>query len=122
MDLNRLETHSDRRGTLVEAFMLPHDGQIFYVIAKPHETRGNHYHLRKTEKFLVVYGSAVMTVKNRDTNDVMKVEATGQKPLVMTISPNHTHAITATDEGAVFMVWADEQLNQNDPDTYMEEI
>lgn len=122
MDLQPLEPKADERGTLVEAFKLPQDGQLFYVIIKPGESRGNHYHLRKTERFIVIYGSAEMQVKDRHTDIVMKVSVTGFQPLLITVAPNHTHSITASDEGAVCLVWVDEQFNQEDPDTYPEEI
>jgi UDP-2-acetamido-2,6-beta-L-arabino-hexul-4-ose reductase len=122
MDLRTLEMKHDRRGTLVEAYKFPHDGQLFYVIATPNETRGNHYHLRKIERFLVIYGSATILAKNRDTNDMMRVEVSGLKPLLVEIHPNHTHSITATKEGAIFLVWVNEQYNKDDPDTYPEEI
>lgn len=122
MNLKPLEVKSDTRGSLVEAFKLPHDGQVFYVIANPNESRGNHYHLRKTETFLVIYGSAEMAVKDRETGNVIKAEVNGSTPMLMTVVPNHTHRITATSEGAIFMVWADEVYNEKDPDTYMEEI
>lgn len=122
MELEKLEVKSDYRGSLVEAYKLPNDGQVFYVIAKPHESRGNHYHLRKTEHFLVIWGSAEISVKDRTTNDVMNVEVTGQKPMLVTVTPNNTHRIVASDEGAIFLVWANEQFDETDPDTYPEEI
>lgn len=122
MNLDQLEVKTDRRGSLVEAFKLPNDGQVFYVIAEPGEVRGNHYHLRKTEHFLVVYGSATMQIKDRTTNNVMNVEVTGQKPMLISVFPNHTHNIVANEGGAIFMVWCDEQYDLNDIDTYPEEI
>jgi len=122
MHLDRLDIKSDNRGSLVEAFKFPSDGQLFYVIAKPNETRGNHYHTRKTETFLVVYGSAEMTAKNRETDDVIKVTLSGSRPMTVKVVPNHTHCITASSEGAIFLVWVDEQFNESDPDTFPEEI
>jgi len=122
MDLQPLDVKTDSRGSLVEAYKLPTDGQVFYVIAKPGQSRGNHYHLRKTETFLVIYGSAIMSVKDRETGNIMKVEVNGTKPMSIKVIPNHTHSITANSEGAIFLVWADEQFNESDPDTYMEEI
>jgi UDP-2-acetamido-2,6-beta-L-arabino-hexul-4-ose reductase len=122
MQLEKLEIKSDRRGSLVEAFKFPKDGQLFYIIAKPHERRGEHYHTRKTERFLVIYGSAIIESKDRETNDVMKVEVTGARPMSVTIPPNHTHHITATEEGAIFLVWVDELFDKNNPDTIQEEL
>lgn len=122
MDLKQLEIKSDSRGSLVEAFKFPTDGQLFYIISPPNETRGNHYHTRKTEKFLVIYGSAHIVSKDRVTNNVMKVEVSGGKPVIVTIPPNNTHYITASSEGAIFLVWVDELFNPEDPDTIKEEL
>jgi dTDP-4-dehydrorhamnose 3,5-epimerase-like enzyme len=122
MDLKPLAVKTDNRGSLIEAFKLPSDGLVFYVIIEPNETRGNHYHLRKTEHFLVVSGTAVMRVRDRTTENTMKVEVGGQNPMIMTIAPNNTHSITANWEGALVMVWCDEQFNEDDPDTYEEEV
>lgn len=122
MELKPLEVHKDQRGSFVEAFKLPTDGQVSYVVIKPEESRGNHFHERKTEHFLVMYGSAKMSVKNRETGDVMNVEVSGFKPIVITVVPNHTHSITATEEGAICMIWCDEQFNEEDADTFPEEV
>lgn len=122
MNLEQLDKKEDYRGLLVEAYKLPKDGQVFYVIVNPEEMRGGHYHLRKTESFLVIYGSAEIAVKNRETGDVMRVNVSGNKPMRVTISPNHTHQLTATKEGCIFIVWANEVYNEEDADTYMEEL
>lgn len=122
MELHNLESKSDERGTLVEAFNLTNDGLVFYLVMPPKQTRGNHYHERKIEKFLVIYGSATMTVKNRDTGDIINVDAVGTKPLLMDIHPNYTHRITSGDSGAIVLVWVSEQFNKDDPDTISEEI
>lgn len=122
MNLEALETHPDERGLFVEAYKLPHDGQISYVIINPYETRGNHFHTRKTEKFLVVGGSAIIKSRDRVTGDVMKVEVSGFKPIVVTIPPDNTHSITATDEGCICMIWCDEQYDEKNPDTVPEEF
>lgn len=121
MNLETLEVKSDERGSLIEAFKFP-DGQLFYVIIKPGETRGNHYHNRKTEKFLVIWGSAIISVKDRETSNVMKAEVNGLNPMVAVISPNHTHNITATNEGCILLVWVDEVYDEKDPDTIQEEL
>lgn len=122
MDLQQLEVKTDIRGSFVEAFKLPNDGQVSYVIANPHQSRGNHYHTRKTEHFLVIWGSAEFQVKDRKTGNVMKAEVGDLHPMSVTVLPNHTHTITASDTGCIFLVWCDEQFNEKDSDTYPEEI
>lgn len=122
MNIEELVTHTDDRGTLVQAYQLPKDGQVFYIHAKPGEMRGQHYHLIKTEHFIVAAGSAIIEVKDRVTNNLMKVELTSQKPMVVTVAPNNTHTITANGEGALILVWSDQNYDSNNPDTFMEEI
>ena len=122
MQIEQLEVHEDERGILVEAFKFPKDGQVFSVIANPNETRGNHYHTRKIEEFLVIYGSATIEARDRETGHKMKVEVSGTNPLRVKIMPNHTHAITASSQGAVFIVWANEIFDKKDPDTFGEEL
>lgn len=121
MKLDPLELKTDRRGSLVETFKLPNDGQIFYITVNPGEMRGNHYHLRKHEYFCVVNGSAVISVKDRETGTVMKVETGGSKPMTVEIVPNNTHNITS-EHGCMCLVWTNEQFNPDDPDTFAEEI
>lgn len=122
MELENLEQKTNDTGTLVEAFKFPNDGQVFYVMVEGGASRGNHYHLRKTEHFVVVGGSAVMTVKDREEGTVMKVETSGYKPMTISVYPNHTHSITAGPQGCVFLVWCDEIYNEKDADTFPEEI
>jgi len=122
MDLKELEVKSDTRGTLVEAFKLPKDGQVFYLVGRPKQTRGNHYHEHKTERFLVIWGSAKLAVKDRVKGTVMEVEVSGDNPMVITVAPNNTHNITANDEGYICLVWVDKQFDSDNPDTISEEI
>ena len=122
MNMEALEVKKDSRGSLVEAFKLPTDGQLSYLIINPNETRGNHYHQRKTESFLVIYGAATMRVRDRKTGNVINTEVSGYQPISITVSPDNTHSITATDEGAIVLLWCDEQYNKKDADTHPEEV
>lgn len=122
MRLEKLEVKSDYRGDLIEAFKLPNDGLVFYLNIRPNEMRGNHYHLRKTEHFLVVSGTARISIRDKETGTVAHTDLSGGNPIVVHISPNHTHNITAGDGGCLCLVWCDEQLNKEDSDTYPEEI
>lgn len=116
-----VEVKSDERGSLYEAFKLPNDGQVFFVIIKPNQTRGNHYHTHKTERFLVVYGSAEIVLRHRDDDELRYYLVSGDDPLVVTIAPNIVHNIT-TSEGCILAVWVDKPFDENDADTYAEEV
>jgi len=121
MKLDKLDPKTDERGTFVEAIKLPNDGQVSYLIINPDEMRGNHYHTRKIEQFVVIHGSAVITCKDRNTGTVMKAELGGQNPMMVEVHPDNTHNITSK-HGCIVMIWCNEQFNKDDPDTFAEEI
>lgn len=122
MDLGKLEMKIDNRGIFVEVWRLPNDGQISYFTAYPNETRGNHYHERKTEHFLIISGAAEFQIKDRETGNVNTVKVHGLQPMTVTVAPNHTHSITGGPEGCVCLVWCDETFDDDDSDTFKEEI
>lgn len=122
MNLESLIVQSDRRGDFIEAFKLPTDGQVSYILIAPNEVRGNHYHKYKTECFVVVGGSATITVKDRDRGNIMSVRLSHQDPMAVTVVPNHTHNIIADNAGSLVLVWCDKQYDSDDPDTFMEEV
>lgn len=121
MKLEKLDPKTDSRGTFVEAIKLPNDGQVSYLIINPGELRGNHYHLRKIEKFVVVYGTATIICKDLSTGTVMKAEVGDQNPMSIEIHPNNIHAITSK-HGCICMIWCSEQFNEEDPDTFAGEV
>ena len=55
--------HSDARGHLFEAVRTLNGGQAFFSTTRPDITRGNHYHLRKFERFCVIRGQAVIRLR-----------------------------------------------------------
>ena len=122
MNLEKLVRHDSRGGSFTEMFKLPNDGQVSCLIIDKNETRGNHYHERKTEVFCVMYGSATIRVRDRKTGTVMNVELHGDNPMTVAIHPDNTHSITALSGGAVVAIWCDEQFNEEDPDTIAEEV
>ena len=116
------EINQDHRGSLYEAFKLENDGQVFVITILPNKTRGNHYHKRKIEKFLVVFGSAQIANRNRETEAVDYFNVKAENPETITITPNNTHSITASEEGCILVCWVSEQFDESDPDTFAEEV
>ena len=120
MQLEKLVTNEDDRGMFVEVFKEP--GQVSYIYTEPGYTRGNHYHLRKIEKFVVVGGVMEVKVKDRVKGTEMNVIASSGDPMMITIHPNNTHMLQALDVPSLCMVWCSEAYNEDDPDTYSEEL
>jgi len=114
-----LTKHQDARGVFVEMLKTKDSGQFSYFTAHPGVTRGGHYHHSKTEKFLVVKGSALFKFRNVLTDDRYEIKIAHNVPQVVETVPGWTHDITniGKDE-MIVMLWANEVFDSESPDTY----
>jgi len=110
--------YGDARGVFVEMLKTPDCGQFSFFTAHPGITRGGHYHHTKTEKFLVIKGSARYRFRHLLTDEVFEVESHGEEPLIVETIPGWAHDITniGNDE-LVVMLWANEVFDRQKPDT-----
>jgi UDP-2-acetamido-2,6-beta-L-arabino-hexul-4-ose reductase len=110
--------HSDPRGDFVEMLKTPDCGQFSYFTAHPGVTRGEHYHHAKTEKFLVIKGTARFGFRHIVTQQVHDLVVRGSEGKVVETVPGWTHNITniGSDE-LVVMLWANEVFDRQRPDT-----
>jgi len=110
--------HGDPRGVFVEMLKTPDSGQFSYFTAHPGITRGGHYHHTKTEKFLVIKGSAVFRFRHLLTGELFELATSGDKPQVVDTIPGWVHDITNMgDDEMVVMLWANEVFDLANPDT-----
>ena len=114
-----LTKHEDLRGIFVEMLRTKDSGQFSYFTAHPGITRGGHYHHTKTEKFLVLKGSALFKFRNVLTDDRYEIKTTNNVPQIVETVPGWTHDITniGVDE-MIVMLWANEIFDRESPDTY----
>ena len=113
-----LPRHGDERGVFVEMLKTPDCGQFSYFTAHPGVTRGGHYHHSKTEKFLVIKGSARFGFRHIVTNESYEIRTSGELPQVVETVPGWTHDITNVGEDElVVMLWANEIFDRARPDT-----
>lgn len=116
-----LPRHEDERGSLFEAVKSLHGGQCFISTTKPGITRGNHYHRRKIERFLVLSGEATIRVRKLFSPQAVDFPVTGAKPQYVDMPALHTHNITNTGTGElVTLFWSNEIFDPEQPDTYRE--
>ena len=111
--------HADPRGVFVEMLKTPDCGQLSYFTAHPGITRGGHYHHSKTEKFLVIKGTARFKFRQMQTGQTHELVTAGDKPEIVETVPGWTHDITniGTDE-MIVMLWANEVFDRDQPDTF----
>jgi UDP-2-acetamido-2,6-beta-L-arabino-hexul-4-ose reductase len=113
-----LVKHADPRGVFVEMLKTHDSGQFSYFTAHPGVTRGGHYHHSKTEKFLVVKGSARFCFRHIDTGATHVRCTSGDEPEVLETIPGWSHDITNIGEDEmVVMLWANEVFDKQKPDT-----
>ena len=118
-----LEKRSDQRGSLAEFLKSSSMGQIFVSRTKPGITRGDHYHHTKTEKFLVLQGTAVIRFRHIDSDQVLEYKVQGEDYRVLDIPPGYTHSIENVGEDElVTLFWASEMFDPDRPDTCFEKV
>lgn len=118
-----LEVKADSRGNLVEFIKSQHFGQVFVSRTHPGITRGNHYHHTKTEKFLVLAGTASIRMRSIEKEEVVEYHVRGEDYRVIDIPPGHTHSITNVGaEEMITLFWASEIFDPDCSDTYYLEV
>lgn len=119
-----LTMHADDRGRLVET-VRSHggQGQTFVSTTRPSITRGEHFHLRKIERFVVVAGQARIRLRKVLTDDVLSFDVSGANPVSIDMPTMWAHNITntGTDE-LVTLFWTNELFDPADTDTYREPV
>lgn len=118
------QVHSDDRGDLFET-LRAHGGtgQSFVSTTVPGATRGDHYHLRKVERFFVVKGEAEIALRRLLHDDVVTFRVGGSSPAFVDMPTLWVHNITNVgDDELVTMFWSDQLLDTDDPDQYPERV
>lgn len=115
--------HCDDRGCFVETIRSKNQGQFSYSTTKRGITRGNHFHIRKAERFIVIDGKARIDLRRIGTDEIISYELNGEKPAYVDIPVWHTHNITNIgNDDMLTLFWSNEFFNPEDSDTYYEEV
>lgn len=95
----------------------------FLTTTKEKVTRGNHFHTRKAERFIVIKGKAKISLRKIDSDEVLNFELDGDKPSFVDIPIWYTHNITNIGSGEVYTIFfINEFYNASDPDTYFVQV
>ena len=126
-DLNDLvfsaKENIDERGLFSELIHTKDSGQFSVSTSQPGVVRGNHYHQTKIEKFIVIKGSATISMRKLDEETIHKFKVSGDKLQIVTIPVGYTHNIKNTgDDEMILLIWSNELFDQNNPDTFYKEV
>lgn len=114
-----LTRHADPRGVFVEMLRTPDCGQFSFFTAHPGITRGEHYHHSKTEKFLVIKGTAHFGFRHIESGEAHEEVVRGEQSRIVETVPGWTHNVTNIgDDELIVMLWANELFDRERPDTF----
>ncbi|MDP2088739.1 MAG: NAD-dependent epimerase/dehydratase family protein [Flavobacteriaceae bacterium] len=128
MDINnyfpvKSPRYTDARGSFVEVVRLGIGGQVSFSTTLPNVTRGNHFHTRKIERFTVIKGKALIQLRRIGSNEVINFQLDGNEPAYVDMPIWYTHNIKNTGDDVLYTnFWINEPYNENDSDTYFENV
>jgi UDP-2-acetamido-2,6-beta-L-arabino-hexul-4-ose reductase len=118
-----LKLNTDERGTLFEAVKGGGGGQCFLSITEPGVTRGDHFHLGKVERFLVVQGEAVIRMRRVLSDNVWEYAVSGDVPAPVDMPTLHTHSIENVGNTSLLtLFWTHDLFDPANSDTFAEKV
>jgi UDP-2-acetamido-2,6-beta-L-arabino-hexul-4-ose reductase len=115
--------NSDDRGVFVELARINMAGQVSFSTTHPGIVRGNHFHTRKIERFMVIKGKAQIQLRRYNTKEVINFELDGNEPSYVDMPVWYLHNIKNTGNEELYTVfWINEFYDPADPDTYFEKV
>jgi UDP-2-acetamido-2,6-beta-L-arabino-hexul-4-ose reductase len=118
-----IASNEDERGVFAEILKTPDCGQFSFFTALPGVTRGGHYHESKSEKFLVVSGSALFRFRHIISNETLEIVTTEDKLVIVESIPGWAHDITnAGSKNLIVLLWANEVFESTKPDTFKSKL
>jgi len=114
-----LTGHKDDRGTFYEILKTIDNGQFSLSTTVSGVERGGHFHHTKNEKFLVVKGEALIQLRSILDDEIIEYRVSDSKMEIVEMIPGYTHNIkNIGDEELILLLWANENFNNDEPDTY----
>lgn len=118
-----LKLNCDARGHLFEAVKGGGGGQTFLSTTHPGVTRGDHFHIEKIERFLVLEGDAMIRIRPVLGESVWECRVSGKTPAAVDMPTLHTHSIeNIGDTPLLTMFWANAEFDPASPDTYADPV
>ena len=119
-----LKMNVDARGSFTELLKTANCGQFSVNISNPGITKGQHWHHSKWEFFIVVAGHGRIEESKIGTDEVLRLDVSGEKIEVVHMLPGYTHNIInlSETEPLVTVKWANEPFDPSHPDTFGETL
>ena len=113
-----IPVYKDERGIFSEIIKTNSSGQFSYFTINQNKVRGGHYHNSKTEKFLIIKGSACFRFKHAISKTIYEINVSEENLQIIDTVPGWIHNIINIGDGEVVgIVWANEIFDHRKPDT-----
>ena len=107
----------------METMHLGIGGQVSFSTTHPGITRGNHFHTRKIERFVVVKGEAVIQLRRTGTKELIEYRVSGKYPCFVDMPIWYTHNIKNVGEEDLYTIfWINEFYDPDDSDTFFKTV
>jgi len=128
--IKNLEHKKDQRGSFVEIIRREdlegssmEFGQVALTTANKGETKGKHFHKRKTEWFCIIDGIAKFRFVDKETGKEEGLTVDGKNLKLVKVLPNIWHSIeNVGNENLSVIIYIDEPFYPEDSDTYSEDL
>ncbi len=129
LEVTVLDVKRDERGWLAEIIRKEAlvrgttFGQFLVTTAHPGCVKGNHYHARKYEWYCVLKGEGLLMLLDRRSGERKEMRLSEQRLTTVRIPPQVSHAIKSVGTEMMYLlIYTDEPFNEDDPDTFYEEV
>ena len=118
---------SDSRGQLwkllngAEEHAPPEFGEIYMVTIQPGQSRGNHYHLKANEWFMILRGSARAVLTDPTSGNESSLDLSADEPAMLFVPAGLAHTFTNTDNDAselCMLAYSDQPYSPDDTVPY----
>ena len=118
-----LKSHPDQRGNFTEIAKFNSGGQVCFSTTVPGKTRGNHFHTRKAERFIIIKGKAIVQLRRIGTSNVLNFEFSSDQLAFIDIPIWFTHNITNIGDEDLYTIFrVNEFFDSSDPDIYFQDV
>ena len=119
-----LDRRADSRGSFFEVCRSRGgEGQTSFSTTRPGVTRGQHFHRRKVERFVVLSGKAEIAMRCLFDGTVLRFAVDGDEPVAIDMPTLWAHSIENTGSADLYtMFWANGLFDPCRPDTFSEQV
>ena len=112
--------HRDKRGALYEGVRARHTDSLSFISRTvPGAVRGQHFHRRKIERFLVLEGDAEIRLRRMVTGEEVVFRVSGRRPEAVDMPPLWAHSLkNVGSREALTAFWTNELLDPENSDTH----